>query len=310
MSLLREIQDAAIDANVDIAVVLRKCKVLAARLGNKDFDLWVERELNGYKSKEEVPDYRIIRVESFGQFSGIAGSGINNAPIPTSVISDLPGEWDEFIKTHYFMDPISSYTSLLKGYSGNEPIKFLWPAELIAYVGYKVYQNMNCVSAWKLIPSSSIAALIDTVRTRVLSFVLKIEAEAPDAGEAPSNVKPIADERVTQVFNTYIQGNVTNLAAGNKATAQSIEITVVKNDLESLKQCLSSQGVGKTDLEDLDNAIQEDAKSGVKDTFGNKVKAWIGKMIEKSGSTAWNVTTAVATQILIQALSRYYGFST
>ena len=54
MSLLREIQSDAIDKNVDISVVLRKCKVLAARLGNKNFKLWVERELNGYKSREDL----------------------------------------------------------------------------------------------------------------------------------------------------------------------------------------------------------------------------------------------------------------
>ena len=62
MSLLREIQSAAVDANVDVTVVLRKCKVLAARLGNEDFKLWVENELNGYKSKDTLPEYRIFQV--------------------------------------------------------------------------------------------------------------------------------------------------------------------------------------------------------------------------------------------------------
>ena len=52
MTLLREIQADAVDTNVDISVLLRKCKVLAARLGNKEFNLWVERELNGYTSRE------------------------------------------------------------------------------------------------------------------------------------------------------------------------------------------------------------------------------------------------------------------
>jgi len=41
MSLLREITDAAVDTSVEISTLLRKCKVLAARLGNKEFDSWV-----------------------------------------------------------------------------------------------------------------------------------------------------------------------------------------------------------------------------------------------------------------------------
>ena len=49
MSLLREIQEAAIDGSIDLPTLLRKCKVLAARLGNDDFTDWVDAELNGYK---------------------------------------------------------------------------------------------------------------------------------------------------------------------------------------------------------------------------------------------------------------------
>jgi len=53
VSLLREIQEAAIDSRVELTTLLRKCKVLAARLGNVEFKEWVEQELNGYKSKEK-----------------------------------------------------------------------------------------------------------------------------------------------------------------------------------------------------------------------------------------------------------------
>ena len=55
MSLLREIQDAAISSDVELSVLLRKCKVLAARLGNQDFKEWIDNELSGYKN---VDDFR------------------------------------------------------------------------------------------------------------------------------------------------------------------------------------------------------------------------------------------------------------
>lgn len=307
MSLLREIQHDAIDANIDISVVLRKCKVLAARLGNEEFKLWVEHELNGYTSKEELPDYRILRVESYGHFAGIAGSALKNVPIPSLYIPDITEEWRDFITTHYLMEPISSYASLIKGRSGSAPLQVPWPADLIAYVGSKIYEDMNCMSAWKLISSSSIAALLDTVRNRILSFVLELEAEAPDAGEAPPDARPIPEERVTQVFQTYVMGNVTTLAAGSQTITYNTEITVVQNDLDSLKQYLASLGIGESDLEELDQAIKEDAQSEVKSGLGSKVKAWIGKMISKSGSTAWNMVTSAAANILIKALSSYYG---
>lgn len=305
MSLLKEIQADAVDANVDISVVLRKCKVLAARLGNKEFNLWVERELNGYTSREDLPEYRILKVESCGNFLSV-GWKADGIPIPPS---SIPEKYRDIVTTAYFVDPISSYQWLIRGNeNAGDILRQPWPADLIGLVGSEIYEDMNCVSAWKVISKSTIAAILDTVRNRILSFVLEIEAEAPDAGEAPPNVRPIADERVNQVFNTYIQGDVANLMAGSQTITYDTKITVVQNDLDSLKEYLASLGIGEPDLKELDQAIQEDAQSGVKGSLGNKVKGWMGKMISKAGSSTWNVATSAAANILIKALSRYYGF--
>ena len=46
MSLLQDIQNAAVDANVPISTLLRKCAVLAARLNNDKLRAWVAKELN------------------------------------------------------------------------------------------------------------------------------------------------------------------------------------------------------------------------------------------------------------------------
>jgi hypothetical protein len=41
MTLLEEIQNAAVDATSDLGTLLRKCKLLAARLGSKSLEEWV-----------------------------------------------------------------------------------------------------------------------------------------------------------------------------------------------------------------------------------------------------------------------------
>ena len=95
MSLLREIQNAAIDSKTDLASLLRKCKVLAIRLGSADFRKWVDDELSGYKSTGDLPDYRILQVNSKGHFAGAFGSGINNADLPLFCIPEEYRENDE-----------------------------------------------------------------------------------------------------------------------------------------------------------------------------------------------------------------------
>jgi hypothetical protein len=60
--MLEDIQDAAVDASSNLATLLRKCKVLAARLGSQPLEDWLLWESNGYPDDVPVPDYRICRL--------------------------------------------------------------------------------------------------------------------------------------------------------------------------------------------------------------------------------------------------------
>src|SRR5438094_7477163 len=88
MSILEDIQSAAIDGRSDLGTILRKCKVLAARLGSQPLEKWVLWESNGYPDDVEVPDYRTWPLEVKGNFSGPFHSGIRNAPIPLVCIPE------------------------------------------------------------------------------------------------------------------------------------------------------------------------------------------------------------------------------
>jgi hypothetical protein len=216
MSLLREIQDAAIDSSTDLAVLLRKCKVLAARLGSPEFKQWVENELSGYDDIESLPDYRVLRVNSKGHFSGPFQSGLRYADIPLLCI---PEELHKNLSHSYLTQPVASLESLIKE-SKSGTLQEPWNPDLVAYVGQKIYEGMNCMQAWKVIPTAALVAALDAVRNRVLNFVLEIEAESPAAGEAPVNSKPVSQEKVHQIFNTYITGNVQNVATGSTNVKQ------------------------------------------------------------------------------------------
>lgn len=305
MSLLSDIQETVIDNNVNISVILRKCKVLAVRLGNEPFEKWVDQELNGYKNKNLLPDYRIVEVYSKGHFSGPFGSGIKNADIPLSCI---PKKYRENLRKCYFIEPIGYYINSLKNSKGNN-FEEQWSPDLVAYIGESIYQNMNCMSAWKLIPNSSIFSLIEAIKNRILNFVLEIEKEAPDAGEdSPKNQK-ISPERVNQVFNTTIYGNVGNISEASQNVSQTVTINVSKNDLNSLKAYLSSAGIPKSEIQKLEVAIQKDSAEKVNKTqkLGNKVLAWIKSVSLKIKNEAIPVLQSVSANLITQAVLKYYG---
>ncbi|MDH5929082.1 hypothetical protein AB4179_19225 [Vibrio lentus] len=253
MSLLRDIQNSAIDANEPIGALLRKCKVLAVRLGSAEFKDWVENELNGYVSKESIPIYRIMSVNCHGDFSGAFGSSMTNASIPPRCI---PEEYREPLFTCYLAQPVSSLEALINESDGGT-VQELWAADVTAHFGMKIYQNMNCLRAWKVIPVNVLVGILDMIRNRVLNFVLEIESEAPEAGDAPINSQPIAEERVNQIFNTYITGNVQNVATGSSNVNQH----AVKNEdpklFNELLQALTKVEGDKIAKEQIMGAIEE-----------------------------------------------------
>src|SRR5437016_6201494 len=88
MSLLHEIQDGATEDTVSLGSLLRKTKLLAARLGVKEIGEWAEHELSGYSINDELPPYR-------GPFDAIVlGHGTDgwrecmDFPIPPMALSE------------------------------------------------------------------------------------------------------------------------------------------------------------------------------------------------------------------------------
>src|SRR6266550_378654 len=230
MTLLREIQNAAVDADTSVAVVLRKCKILAARLRHEPFKVWVENELNGYAKDDEVPVYRVLKsVESRGNFSGYGGSSMRAASIPPSCV---PEKFRKSVTQYTFRDGVAQYESLLT--DNKENLQVSWSADLVAHVAGRIYRYMNCMSAWMVIPRGFVVSLLDTVRNKVLTFALELETEAPDAGENTTDSARVPDRVVGHVFNNYILGGSNTIAAGSSHFTQNI-FSVQRGDLESLR---------------------------------------------------------------------------
>lgn len=264
MSLLREIQNAAIDSNTELAVLLRKCKVLAARLGSQEFKQWVENELSGYENIDTLPEYRIMKVNSKGHFSGPFQSGLRNADIP---LSCLEKDFHKNLSHSYIAQPVAALESLVKD-TKSGTLQEPWNPDLVAYVGQNIYQGMNCMQAWKVIPVAGIVATLDAVRNRVLNFVLEIEVESPDAGEAPINSSPVPQEKVNQIFNTYITGTVQNVATGSSNVSQhAVQSSVNEELFRGLLNALHKSDGDKRIVSELSSAVEEMQASQGKKSF-------------------------------------------
>jgi hypothetical protein len=302
MSLLEEIQKEAVDSKSDLGALLRKCKVLAAHLGSQPLEDWLIRESNGYPNKIDVPDYRIWSLELKGHFSGPAGSGLRNALIP---IICLPEKWREKYQHYKCRQSIASIEqTLAKDHQG---ILHVSTGDLAVFLGSYVYECQNCLEAWAEFAVGHLMEILNAVHNRILDFSLAIWKENPNAGEISTNSdKSIKPEKVTQIFNTTINGGGSATFVGN-AIDSTITVNVAVNDFSSLERALRLKGVSEKDINDLYGALEADNRPEEKAYFGPKVSSWIAGMIKKAAEGGWQIAIGTAANLLADVISKYYG---
>jgi hypothetical protein len=239
LSLLRELIEGASGDTVAVATLLRKVKVLAARMRTGELAEWVEHELSGYPLDAKLPEYRgPFRADVLGTFGGPFGTGIKNAPIPPIAFPEEYREGSLF--NIEFRERIAELEKLSE--PGKEPLVAYWPADAILLVNSLIqqgrvasYPQMWLQQAWQTFSPANLAGIVDMVRTRILDLALSLEEVAPEAGE-PNVVVPNTDRIQSIVTNVY--GGTPNIAVASRSIEQNIVLPTAGN-LEELFNFLS-----------------------------------------------------------------------
>ena len=305
MNLLEDIQSTATDSSSNVETLLRKCKILAARLGNQQLEDWIIWESNGYPEDVPVPSYRVWSLEVKGHFSGPFYSGLKNAPIPTVL---LPENIRQSYNEYKCRQSIAAVESIIERHEGG--MLQVSTGDLALTLGTNVYENMNCLQCWAEFGVGNLVELLNVVRNRVLDFSLALWKEDPVAGESsPSTQESVSKEKVTQLvnqtFNTTIHGGTANLLGA--ANDSSVEFNIGLNDFESVYHALKNNGVSEEDIAELKKVLAEDEQPQSTNQFGPKVNSWIAGMVKKTLNGTWNIGIGTAGELLADIISKYYG---
>ncbi|MGC1423879.1 MAG: hypothetical protein WA815_16105 [Terracidiphilus sp.] len=290
MTLLREIQAAATDPSVDISTLLRKAKILAARLRNPEFAAWVDHELNGYEDRAAVPSYRVL-------FSGARATltdGFriwNDFQVMTTFLPEKYRDWGEKC---YLNEPIAAIASMAK----RDSLAVPWPQELAVQYGAKGTNGLHCLKAWLPINPDSLLGVLDTVRSRLLDFALKLEAENPDVGEVQAGLEPIPPERLRPLVVNTFYGPVGSVAQHSEKFTQSANIGSELGDLARFVEEFSAhlRELGLDERQELRARAQIDV---IQTELGGKPDEDI---ILQSGRTLRNITEGAIGGLLATAV--------
>lgn len=210
--LLQQLQEATINSNRSLTDALRYAKVLSARLRHPTLAAWAECELDGYPKDAKVPQYRNMQLTLKGHFLGPAGSSLKNGHIPhANLVAALGREGADLWRTFQVRQGIAECEHLA---STEHDLRVQVPPDLIRRIGSHVYTGMNCVDAFAPLSASTFRGLLDTVRNRLLSFVLELEG-SHGVQIRDEHWQSVPIHSVTQILNNCV---LRDIAVGTNIT--------------------------------------------------------------------------------------------
>jgi hypothetical protein len=294
MALLQEIEDGASGDEMPLGTLLRKCLVLASRLGSQPAIDWIRWELDGYPKGTKVPDYRVLSLIIKANLIDITKRA-EGWVVPTAFLGKHAADWTHAEYRH----GVGSIEHFLQ--KSESTVQFAM-GNLPLFLSSQKFTEMEITAAWGEASSSQLKHILETVRTRVLQFALDLGKEYPDAGVVKSTrAKDV--ERMTQIFTNNIYGPANVVGTANHS---NVVLNVTQGDFASLKQTLEEHHVSAVDIGELKRALDAEPASRTRG-FGPLVSSWFASMMKKAAEGTWEITTTAAADLLGKALAKYYG---
>jgi len=268
---------------------------LGHELKNDRLKVWATRELNGYDSPLDLPEYRNMEAYAHGNFLGPYNVQYPGHIIPPAVMRPANRVFAERV---YLTGAIGAYADLAYDPESSGVLRFPWPPDMVAFYADKLMQNgFICHSAWQQIPTSAVIGMLDTIRNLTLKMALEIKDELGASYADLHNVRPEEKERIQSIVINNLGGNV---ALGDVDASGST--TIIAGDRKSLDVALAKAGLNQTDLAELTEAIETDGNKA-----GSKVTKWISDKAGKLLIGSVKVGASIAQQVLTEMLLNHYG---
>jgi len=249
-SVVLELQQEALNRNVRVSDLLRKALVVAKKLNLQEFQDWIEKELNGYGNTEDIPDYRRIsgQIRAWNPYHGW---------IPLIFEDAKEGELLSHRKSR---QAIAELENLVDRSEKGSSLHVPFPQELQRRLS-EVIEFETEISLFA--DCSGIARIIDSVRTIILNWALKLEedgilGEGLSFSSQEQNAARRSPQNITNFYGPVQSPQI------QQGSPQAIQITAsisfqpeaIKAFLENLRDALKSLQISPEQKLEVDAELQ------------------------------------------------------
>lgn len=238
-----------VNNEVSLTVVLRRIYVLANDIENDKAKEWAFLELNGYKSEDQLPDYRVFNSCEL-HYTGINGAyQVTNQPLS---LTWLKPETVNDITQHRIIAPVSEIEN-------NAAATDAYLVKDRSYLAGEVYEKSNdgfqgiqCFSIQQVVPTAQFARIINSITNIALNILLELDRVYGKLDDLDIGSGKISKKDKTDLFknlNYIIVGktvkvNHSNIGSGSNAVTKTTDIEVSPNvsvNADNKKNCWLSK---------------------------------------------------------------------
>lgn len=232
-SIVLDLQRELIKSDCDVLSALRKAQIIAKKLNLVDFDIWIKQELNGYKSGDNIPEYRKI-------------SGMLKAYNPQrgwipAIVTD--GNLEKMVCFRNIRQPVSELVQLTK--SGNTLFESSFSGEQQVLLN-QLFDNYFDTEFKIFIGKNNIVGIIEAVNNCLLEWTLKLEEQ----GILGENMRFTVEEtqsakgipqQINNYYGNFVNGDVSNsqFAGDNSPITITYSNGIDANEFENLAKAIT-----------------------------------------------------------------------
>ncbi len=158
-----------INNQISISDALFRLKILLSDLGDESIERWVHGELEGFKTIDDVPPYRIINVHLFGKLRQVTMRNL----ITQDLLIPVKSDFVDINKTR-----LRENITILEKWAKDEGNDKKIPVDLRLannIADLEINDHSQIISAWLAIPPASYSEIINSVKMRILDILLDLE---------------------------------------------------------------------------------------------------------------------------------------
>ena len=302
MATIEQILRDANDDSKPLDSVLRSAMVLAYRLDYEPLITWVNAELDGYPTNENLPDYRWFWSETRASFF----NGYWRRPNELVPREAFPEEWRDAVSK---VELLVGVRALEDTADLNAVVQNL-PSFVVNYLTEQSAHGFACLGAWVVIPPGAVAQVLSSVRNRLLRFCLTLQREYPELSDDgnPGAEAAVPQPAVAYYFNTIVMGQNASVALGPNAFAEQLS-HIQPHDFESLSESLSRLGIRHEEIEalrDLTDELTPEEVEGNPSAM-DRIRDWSAKAVKGSIKGIPSDARGYVVGVLVKMIAQYYG---